>query len=247
MAVFDSGVGIVAFYENISENTDYYIDNLYHPYGMYGIQTLAKRMDEMYSRWLQQKKIIWVTSYDAAFFLKEKQNVNYGGTSMNVQLRNKRILSLGSPFHVRYSLWDSFEAEVEKIEVPILINACGDLLNDYFIETILAEYMERVSKNFDFIFLADSNLHLKKSVIQKYFSPIPVISHIDMVLLEYYVTGEKKMRSHFYTTGYRRDFYLPAEEYLKAQQPLYVWRLKEGLPQRKLTFGKKRKDMGNFS
>lgn len=241
MAVFDTGIGAVALYQHIPDFMDYYIDNLYHPYGMYQLSTLTERVNLLYEKYLKKEETVWVSSFDAAYLLREKENVRYGRASLNIQLKGKKVLSLGSVFHCHYSLLDILSAEVTKISVPVLINACGDLLSDALIRQIIREYLEEMELDYEIIFLADSHLHLKKSLIQQCVGEIPVMSSVDMLLLDYCSGREKKRRSNFYTTGYRRAFYLPAEAYLNVERPLYVWRLQEESGKNTLTFGRKRK------
>ncbi|MDO5715387.1 MAG: hypothetical protein Q4P25_02285, partial [Tissierellia bacterium] len=195
---------------------------------VYSRETIYQRVENFYHHFLSKEKRLWVTSFEGACVLHDKANVACGQWTISNHLKGRKVLSLGSAFHVEDPWLDQLVGPfLTKREVSLLINGTEDRLDPYLLKKILREYCEDLLWQGEIVFLANSNLHLMKDLFQTQFPDQKVLSYIDILLMDYFVERERKRDSIFYVTGSRREFYLPAEDYLQPKKYLKVWRIKD--------------------
>ncbi len=220
MAVFDTGPGIVGLYEYYKDLLNYYIDDRYEYYGLYDRKEINKRIEYL-KQFFKKDKKIYVLEFDAINYFKNIKGAEFGKTSLEKNLKDKKILCLSSPLTKREKTLDEFtNGEVQYIEVPLLINASNDQVSDYILKLICDEYF----KNFDtdkysIIFLASSGLHMRKDFFRDYFDK-DVFTNVDAVIEDYEYAKENIIRDYFYVTDSKRRFYSRAEGYLREKKIL---------------------------
>ena len=171
------------------------------------------------------KKII-VMDFDAINYFKNSPKAFYGKEALKKNLKNKKILCLGSKLTCKEETLKNFtDSQVDYMDIPLLINGANDGIADGIMKMISDEYF----KDFDFskynmIFLASSGLHLKKDFFINYFAKkvleIEVYSNVDGILEDYTYKKENYIRDYFYVTESKRAFYSRAEKYLRGREVL---------------------------
>lgn len=222
MAVFDTGPGIVGLYEIHRDYLNYYVDDKFEYYGLYRREVVDERIRFLEKSFKKAKKII-VMDFDAINYFKNSPKAFYGQEALKKNLKNKKILCLGSKLTCKEEALKNFtDSPVDYLDVPLLINGANDGIADDIMKMISDEYF----KDFDFskynmIFLASSGLHLKKDFFINYFAKkvleIEIYSNVDGILEEYIYKKENYIRDYFYVTESKRAFYSRAEKYLREK------------------------------
>lgn len=222
MAVFDTGPGIVGLYEVHRDYLNYYVDDKFEYYGLYRREVVDERIRFLEKSFKKAKKII-VMDFDAINYFRNSSRAFYGQEALKKNLKNKKILCLGSKLTCKEEALKNFtDSPVDYLDVPLLINGANDGIADDIMKMISDEYF----KDFDFskynmIFLASSGLHLKKDFFINYFAKkvleIEIYSNVDGILEEYIYKKENYIRDYFYVTESKRAFYSRAEKYLREK------------------------------
>ena len=225
MAVFDTGPGIVGLYEVHRDYLNYYVDDKFEYYGLYRREVVDERIKFLEKSFKKAKKII-VMDFDAINYFKNSPKAFYGKEALKKNLKNKKILCLGSKLTCKEETLKNFtDSQVDYMDIPLLINGANDGIADGIMKMISDEYF----KDFDFskynmIFLASSGLHLKKDFFINYFAKkvleIEVYSNVDGILEDYTYKKENYIRDYFYVTESKRAFYSRAEKYLRGREVL---------------------------
>lgn len=222
LAVFDTGPGIVGLYEVHRDYLNYYVDDKFEYYGLYRREVVDERIKFLEKFFKKTKKII-VMDFDAINYFKNSPKAFYGQEALKKNLKNKKILCLGSKLTCKEETLKNFtDSPVDYLDVPLLINGANDGIADDIMKMISDEYF----KDFDFskynmIFLASSGLHLKKDFFINYFAKkvleIEIYSNVDGILEDYTYKKENYIRDYFYVTESKRGFYSRAEKYLREK------------------------------
>lgn len=222
LAVFDTGPGIVGLYEVHRDYLNYYVDDKFEYYGLYEREAVNERIKFLEKSFKKSKKII-VMDFDAINYFKNSSRAFYGEETLKKNLKDKKILCLGSKLTCQEETLKNFtDSPVDYLEVPLLINGANDGVADDIMKMISDEYF----KDFDFsvykmIFLASSGLHLKKDFFINYFAKkaleIEIYSNLDGILEDYTYKKENYIRDYFYVTGSKSGFYSRAEKYLRER------------------------------
>ena len=222
MAVFDTGPGIVGLYEVHRDYLNYYVDDKFEYYGLYRREMVDERIKFLEKSFKKARKII-VMDFDAINYFKNSSRAFYGKEALKKNLKNKKILCLGSKLTCKEEALKNFtDSPVDYLDVPLLINGANDGIADDIMKMISDEYF----KDFDFskynmIFLASSGLHLKKDFFINYFAKkvleIEIYSNVDGILEDYTYKKENYIRDYFYITESKRAFYSRAEKYLREK------------------------------
>ena len=113
------------------------------------------------------------------------------------------------------------DANFQTLDVTYLINASLCFAGDLVVEEILRQYLEGINlSSYDLIFFAASPLHLYRDLFKKVLNKYRILTNIDPILMDYTYIKENILRDYFYLTGSKRDFYLLAENYLRAKKRL---------------------------
>ncbi len=222
LAVFDTGPGIVGLYEVHRDYLNYYVDDKFEYYGLYRREVVDERIKFLEKSFKKTKKII-VMDFDAINYFKNSPKAFYGQEALKKNLKNKKILCLGSKLTCKEETLKNFtDSLVDYLDTPLLINGANDGIADDIMKMISDEYF----KDFDFskynmIFLASSGLHLKKDFFINYFAKnfleIEIYSNVDGILEDYTYKKENYIRDYFYVTESKRAFYSRAEKYLREK------------------------------
>lgn len=221
MAVYDSNVGIINIFKEYDHKLNYYVDNRYSSYGVYGKAEIKARTEKIYQK-LQGEKRIIVSDLDAAAFLYEKENVEFGIKTLKETLKDKKVLMLSSKnLSINNFLDNLIPSYFETLDVTYLINACTNFAGDLVVWEILKEYLSGINlKNYDLIFFASSALHLYKDLFKKMLYQYRILTNIDPIICDYTYIKENILRDNFYLTGDKMNFYLGAEIFLKKKKRL---------------------------
>lgn len=222
LAVFDTGPGIVGLYEVHKDLLNYYVDDKFEYYGLYRRDAVNERIGFLKKSFKKAKKII-VMDFDAIDYFKNSPKAFYGEEALKKNLKDKKILCLGSNLTCKEKTLKNFtDSPVDYLDVLLLINGANDGIADDIMKMICDECF----RDFDFskynmIFLASSGLHLKKDFFINYFAnrvlEIEIYSNVDGILEDYTYKKENYIRDYFYVTGSKRAFYSRAEKYLRER------------------------------
>lgn len=221
LAIYDSNVGIINIFKEYDHNLNYYVDNCYSSYGVYGHEEIKIRAKKVYEFLKEEKRII-VSDLDAAGILYKNKNIFYGEDSIKRILKDKNILMLTSKnLKENNFIANIVDANFQTLDVTYLINASLCFAGDLVVEEILRQYLEGINlSSYDLIFFAASPLHLYRDLFKKVLNKYRILTNIDPILMDYTYIKENILRDYFYLTGSKRDFYLLAENYLRAKKRL---------------------------
>ena len=120
LAVFDTGPGIVGLYEVHRDYLNYYVDDKFEYYGLYDREAVNERIEFLEKSFKKAKKII-VMDFDSIDYFKNSPRSFYGEEALKKNLKDKKILCLGSKLTCQEETLKIFtDSPVDYLDVQVI-------------------------------------------------------------------------------------------------------------------------------